>query len=416
MTDISQIKEVPHCYDVERSFLSCLLLDPDLRGQSDLNKDDFYNPQHRKIYASISNLYKKWMSVDVTMLSTEWCDTDYLFDLASDIPSLASFNSYHEVIKQHSIYRHVMKVSKTILAMAQDKKELSNIFNEAKKILDTPTNNDQGVEIFDAIEEYIENIWIVSSSICNYWFEELDKKTNWIGVWELIVVGAGTSTWKTLFAMNIAEQVIRQWHWAALFPLEMTPIAMAKRLAAKLTWVPSNQLDKMDDAKESIKLMINEAKGKEELGTLKIFKKENRYHLIEKRIRREALQNNTKFFIVDHLWLIVEQKRGVTKSDATGYVTWWLKRLAEELWVAILLLSQLNRSWQKDEDMNLSALRWSWDIEQDANVVIFLQKEYDALKIHLAKVRDWETWILYADIDYPLMTVSNIRSDLDPNK
>jgi replicative DNA helicase len=142
----------------------------------------------------------------------------------------------------------------------------------------------------------------------------------------------------------------------------------------------------------------------------KIFKKDNRFEMILQRMRREVIQNKTQVFIVDHLWLIVEHRKGISKTDLIGYITWAFKRLAEELWIAILLLSQLNRSGQWDNEPTLSSLRDSGNIEQDANVVMFLYLPpyWSWMDLILAKVRDWEVWKLDIEYDYKTMNVSKI--------
>jgi len=412
MNSIANIKKLPHNYDIERSFISCLLMTPDLISESKLKQKDFYTAEHRKIYHSIQTLYKKWLSVDITMLASEWCETDVLFDIASEVASPSSFRSYESVIKQKSIYRSVIGITNKLHSLAYDEWEISEIFTQAKNIIDTPTGSeDKGDELLDVITDFVDNIWIVSSKICEYWYPKLDGLTNGIWPGQLIVIGAWPWTGKTMFAMNIADQIIRQQVNVGFFPLEMTKTEVAKRFIAKRWWIPSNLLDSMKDQKDKIIKDISEWMWTWELWSFKIFKKDNRFDAIHQRIRREAIQNDTKVFVVDHLGLIIEQTKGINKNDIIGYMTAEFKKTAEELWVAIILLSQLNRSGQWNNEPTLNSLRDSWNIEQDANVVMLLHKDpfptaEAEVKLTLAKVRDWQVWEVKMKFDYPFMRVT----------
>jgi replicative DNA helicase len=197
----------------------------------------------------------------------------------------------------------------------------------------------------------------------------------------------------------------------AFFPLEMTKTEVAKRFIAKWWGIPSNLLDWMKDQKAKIINDIAKWMWSWELWSFKIFKKDNRFDSIHQRIRREAIQNDTKVFVVDHLWLIIEHTKGVNKNDVIGYMTAEFKKTAEELWVAIILLSQLNRSGQGNNEPTLNSLRDSGNIEQDANVVMLLHKDQfpwaeAIINLSLAKVRDWQVWEVKMKFNYPFMRVT----------
>lgn len=410
MANVADIKELPNSYEVERAYIACLLMNPDLIAESKLSYKDFYIPEHKKIFDAIRSLYKKSLEINIIMLSSEWCDQEKLLEIASELPSLSWFQSYETIIKQDSIFRHIISTANKLQALAYDRWELSEIFTEAKNIVDTPTGWDSWVELLEVVFDYIDNLWVVPDNICNYWYPDLDAMTNGIWAWQLIVIWAWPWTGKTMFAMNIADNITKAWVAVWMFPLEMTQIELAKRFIAKQSWISSNQLESLKNTKEEIINKVTKWLWDWHIGSFKIFKKDNRFDMIMQRIRREVIQNKTQVFIVDHLWLIVENKKWISKSDLIWYITWSFKKLAEELWIAIILLSQLNRSWQWDNEPTLSSLRDSWNIEQDANVVMFMYNPpyIGNMELIVAKVRDWEVGRLDMEYDYKIMNVSKL--------
>ena len=115
-----------------------------------------------------------------------------------------------------------------------------------------------------------------------------------------------------------------------------------------------------------------------------------------------------KVVVIDYLQLIKVSNNKMNKNDMIGLITRELKILAMELGINIILLSQLNRSGQKDEP-TMSNLRDSGNIEQDANVILLMygEKEDNDINLSVAKNRNGQTGRLSLDIDYPTMRVKS---------
>ncbi len=402
MVSLEDIKLPPHNLDAEKWILSGILMDAELLYVCEgiwLIPEDFYHKENSYIFRGIKTLWAARKTIDVLTLADQltkdgvidviWW-TDYLYELSWFLLTSSSADEYAKIVKEKSILRNILKVSQKIIWDVYEQKETFDILQTIeKRIFDLTQNtaSDQVhsiKELLDSrVEDYMEivdNPEKINDKKVMSGYYHMDEMLWWFKPWELLILAARPSMGKTAFAINLLEHAaIQQKKAVAMFSLEMWSEQIVDRILSTASWVSMTKITKWRLESEDFS---NIGEAMEMLSGTKIFiddKGSTTIPQIKSKIRRLKIKEWLDLVIIDYLQLMSWSSTGYSgnRVQEISEISRWLKELARELEIPILALSQLSREVEKrvDKKPQLSDLRESGAIEQDADAVMMLHRE-----------------------------------------
>ncbi len=372
--DISEIKVIWNNRSAEENFLSCIFIDNDILLITTVKNTYFYSKELWDIYKIMVWLYKDKKRIDTITVASLYTNDDLLFDISTKVYSASNWQVFEDEIKNNFYKRMIEDTNNKIKSLLYDNKSISEIQWLAKKILDVVDVWNAGENTTEIFMDIIDNIGKKEQYICQYWYQKLDAVLWWYIEGNLVIVAARPWVWKTAFAIELLQRIVKQGKKPAIYSLEMTNKEIAKRFIANWTNISIRHLDKTEHQQKISDTVINKVWWWFEYIS---HDKIRKYSDIESSIRREVLLNGCDIVFIDHIGLVKWDKFDMkNRNDWIGYVTSWLKELAKELWISIVWLSQLNRSLHGEPE--LENLRDSGNIEQDADIVMMLHREQDS--------------------------------------
>jgi len=403
MVSLEDIKSPPHNIDAEKWSLSGVLMDNDLMYHYDglwLIPEDFYQREHFYIYQACKWLWAARKTIDVVTVADQlhknwFLDTigwnDYLYELSSFLLSTSSCFEYVKMVKEKSILRNILKTSQKIIGDVYEQKDTLVILEDIEKRIFNLTQDNVAEKIHSIteilnkrVEEYMEIVdnpeKINEKKVFSGYFG-LDDLLWWFKPSELLILAARPSMGKTAFALNLlTNMAVNQKKSVALFSLEMGAEQIADRVLSTVSWIPMWKIAKWQLAPEDFTIM---GEAMEVLSDTKIYiddKWSTTIPEIKSKIRRLKIEKGTlDLVIIDYLQLMSGSGSWYSwnRVQEISEISRWLKELARELEMPIMALSQLSREVEKrvDKKPQLSDLRESWAIEQDADAVIMLHRE-----------------------------------------
>ena len=389
----------PQSIDAEASLLGSILLDADalVRVADQITADDFYDQRHGLIYKAILSLFEKRKPVDVLTLSNQLegsadletvGGSSYLTDLTNMVPTAAHAQHYAEIIAQKAIRRRLIKASEAINQISYNgESEVQELLEQAEQALFNVSDQHIKQELtsietilaesFDRLDDLHKDGSSIRGVPTN--FRDLDNMLAGLQKSDLIILAARPSMGKSTFAMNIAHNVAMKSKQSVLvFSLEMSKEQLVDRLLAAEAGVDAwnirtgnlsdHDFEKLGQAMGSLSeapIFIDDTPG---ISVLEMRTK----------ARREQHQRPLGLIIVDYLQLMTgSSSSGDNRVQEISEISRGLKGIARELNVPIIALSQLSRSVENRSPQipQLSDLRESGSIEQDADVVMFLYRE-----------------------------------------
>lgn len=393
-----EIRIPPQNIAAEKSVLGSMLIDEDAIGLAVevLNETWFYDDAHRKIYKAIIDLYNSRKKVDIITLSDNLKSDGFLEDvggiaylstIADFVPTSANVEHYAQIVKEKGILRRLIKNSTQIVTECFSATgKVEEVVDNAEKLIFEIAElkqNQQAYQMKDLIKEGMENLDKLYQRKENITgiasgFEKMDKMTSGLQKSDLIIVAGRPSMGKSALAVSIAENVsIVEGKNVAIFSLEMSKEQLVQRMLCSQARVDAHKVRSgFLSPSDWPKLTAAAAK----LSASKIFIDDTpAISALELRAKARRLKANhgLDLIILDYLQLM----RGSTKSDSRqqeiSEISRSLKALARELSVPFIALSQLSRAVESRQDKRpqLSDLRESGAIEQDADVVVLLMRE-----------------------------------------
>ncbi|MCR4421833.1 MAG: replicative DNA helicase [Exilispira sp.] len=397
MINISKIP--PQSLEAEKATLGCLLLNSELLETSwVLSEDDFSIPAHRFIYRAIQNLIQKNQPVDILTVVEQLKVDDqiekvggatYISQLPELVPTTANYSSYVSIVREFALRRKLIEVANNIIGQSYD----SNI--EIKEIIDKVEQEILKVTAFD----YKENFLILKDIILEILndlemrkktdtiysgiptgYHYLDEITSGFDKGDLIVIAARPSMGKTTFALNLALNMAMDYNkTVGFFSLEMSAKMLGYKIISRIAQIPVNDIRRGNIPISNIQKLVD--------AVSLIFEKKIIFDEAESvtifDIKQSARRLKTKYgldvIFVDYLQLIsppagtkIENRVQIVSDISKG-----LKQLARELGIPVIACAQLSRAPEKRENKRpqLSDLRESGSIEQDADFVGFLYRE-----------------------------------------
>ena len=387
---------LPNSLETEQSLLGSLFISQEACADvfPMIKTEDFYSLAHQKIYQAMLDNYHKDIAIDYITVSKvlevkgeleEVGGLGYITDLTNFVPSAANYKHYARIIQDDSMLRQVIEGCQKVINDAFENVDAGSVLASAEKtIFDIgQTKRTSELEhirkgVTEAID-MMEKLAIDPNANAGVktGFPTLDKFTNGFKSGELIIIAARPGIGKTTLAVNFAvNAALKYGKSVAMFDLEMSSLQVAQRFICSTGRVPMDMV-KGGTKDNNVWATLFETK--------KILENSNIYiddtttitpSEILSKCRKLKAQHGLDMVIVDYLQLMKGEKasKDNNRQQEVAELTRSIKLAARELGVPILLLSQLNRESEKraDRTPQLSDLRESGSIEQDADIVMFI--------------------------------------------
>ena len=391
-------RTLPHSVEAERTVLGGILIDNDgfHEAAEFLDERDFYREAHRKIFGRMVALMERGQAIDLVTLKEELTragdldasgGSNYLAGLVDGVPRATNVLFYARIVKDKSVLRSLIGAANQIsLAAYEQPEETSEVLDEAEKAIFEIAEGalhsgfepvgDVVKRTFKTIDELSEKRELVTGIPTG--FVEFDEITSGLQRSDLILVAARPAMGKTSFCMNITQYIgLEKGKTVGVFSLEMSKEQLVLRMLCGEARVDMHKLRSgFLSEKDWAKLI----KGVADLSQTKIFIDDTPgLSVMEMRAkaRRLKLEHQLDLVIVDYLQLMQGRGRFDNRTQEIGSISRALKGLAKELDVPVMALSQLSRAPESRTDRRpqLSDLRESGALEQDADLVVFIYRE-----------------------------------------
>jgi replicative DNA helicase len=402
-TDYSLERGLPVSMEAERSILGAVLLDNSLYDQAaeHLTPDDFSLDAHRRIYSRMRDLQESGRPVDMITLVEELDrrkeveaigGVAYLSSLIDGVPERPSIEHYVRIVRDKALLRGLINAAQNAIAEAiEHSDEAEEVLGRAEEAIFRLSEGRIGQTFmnipdiirssFGSLEELYKRGQEITGLATHYTL--LDKLTSGLQPSDLIIIAARPSMGKTAFAMNIAENAaVLDGKVVGVFSLEMSREALLMRMLASHAQVDSRKLRQGSLYKDDLRKLT---RATENLSRSKLYIDDSPSISVSEmraKARRLKQTEGLDLLIVDYLQLMsavpVGGKRFENRTQEVSAISRGLKALAKELKVPVVALSQLSRAPESrggDHRPQLSDLRESGSIEQDADVVAFIFRE-----------------------------------------
>ena len=401
-TDYNIASSLPANVEAERSILGAILLDNLAYNQAaeHLRPDDFSLDSHRRIYSRMVDLAESSRPIDMITLIEELerrkeleaiGDVGYVSGLVDGVPDRPSIEHYIRIVRDKALLRGLIHAANAAIAKAADQSDpAEDILNEAEATIFQLSEKRIG-RGFIGVQEIIKELGGIDALLqrgqritgLETYYSELDEKTSGLQPSDLVILAARPSMGKTSFAMNIAENAaIHGSKVVGVFSLEMSKEALLQRMLCSVARVDAHKFrtgSLWQDDTRKIQQAI------EQLAHAPIFVDDTPgISISEMRAKARRLvqsQGKLDLLIVDYLQLMSGGggRRYENRTQEVSAISRGLKGLAKELRVPVIALSQLSRAPETrgsgDHRPQLSDLRESGSIEQDADLVMFIFRE-----------------------------------------
>ncbi|MCC5896046.1 MAG: replicative DNA helicase [Alkalibacterium sp.] len=388
----------PQNIEAEQSVLGSILLDPEalIPAMEFVEANDFYRRAHQLIFQIMMELNERNEAIDVVTIANsletkslleDVGGTPYLAEIAGIVPTSANVEYYSKIVEERSILRKLIQTATDIASKGyQEADNVPNLLDEAERsILEVSEKRSRSgfVSIESVLRHTINNIDDLFQNDdditgISTGYKMLDQMTAGLHEDELIILAARPGVGKTAFALNVAQNIgTKTDENVAIFSLEMGAEQLVNRmLCAEGTINASNLRTGQLTEEEFEKLFV--AMGS--LSKANIYIDDTpgiRTAEIRAKCRRlKQEKGDLGLIVIDYLQLI-EGTGKESRQQEVSEISRQLKKLAKELSVPVIALSQLSRSVEQRQDKRpiLSDLRESGSIEQDADIVAFLYRE-----------------------------------------
>lgn len=393
---MASIKILPNNEEAESSVLGAILIDKDAIGTVTqiITSKDFYSDINGIIFDSMLSLYEARKPIDILTLTSHLkknknipkIDSSYLADLVEGVPTAANVEHYAILIKEASTKRSLIKIGTELAELGfNEEKEVNELIDKAES------------SIFSVSQGYTSKTFIpIKEALAGSFdridelhkkgkglrgiqtgFTDLDNLLSGMQASNLLILAARPGQGKTAMVVNIAQHVaVSENQGVGIFSLEMSQEELVDRFLVGQSDVDAWRL-KTGRLSESDFTKLSQAMG--ELADAPIYIDDTPgISMTEMRTkaRRLQMEHNIEFLIVDYLQLADPGRRYDNRVQEVSIISQSLKKLARELKIPVLAVSQLSRAVEHrgEKKPQLADLRESGSIEQDADVVMFIYR------------------------------------------
>ncbi|NEG69857.1 replicative DNA helicase [Bifidobacterium choloepi] len=388
----------PHDDNAEMAVLGGMLMSKDAIGEVTqmIEVSDFYQPKHQTIYESIIDMFSKSQPVDAVLVANRLADegnlekvggTDYLQSLLSSVPTAANATYYAEIVHQRAILRQVIAAGTKIaqLGYSAEGAQAEDIVNLAQSEvyeMGAGRVRQDYSPIQSVVEEALEQIDKIQKGELQKGvptgFRDIDEVTQGLQPGQMIVVAGRPAMGKSTLGIDFARAAaLHHGMTSVVFSLEMSKVELAQRIISAETNIPLAAMRHAEDITIERWDTLNKFFTKLENAPLFIDDSPNMSLMeIRAKCRRLKQTNDLKLVVIDYLQLMSSGKQEESREKEVSGFSRALKLLAKELEVPVVALSQLNRNseMRNDKKPQLSDLRESGSIEQDADVVFLVHR------------------------------------------
>lgn len=416
-TTAREAKIPPHSHEAEQAVLGGVMIDNSRweEVQERLQSEDFFHPHHKTIFETMADLARRDVPFDVITLSESLKSADrlsgaggeaYLFELASNTPSVANLSAYITIVSERALLRRLISIANDIAdsAFNTEGREGVALLDEAEsKIFQIAERKRRGsypedvqtvmAKSFERLQQLREAGQGITGLPTGY--VDFDRMTSGLQSGELIIIAGRPSMGKTTFAMNIAEYAaLKASKPILIFSMEMPTESLGLRLFSSLARIDQHKIrtGKLSDedwmrVTSVVRMMsTNSSLFIDDTPALSPVELRARARRIAKQ------QGDLGLIVIDYLQLMRVPGFNENRVGEISEISRSLKALAKELRVPIIALSQLNRSLEQrpKKEPVMSDLRESGAIEQDADVIAFIYRDEvynkDSLEKGIAKI------------------------------
>jgi replicative DNA helicase len=409
MSAVQSIAVPPHNLEAEKSVLGAILLDErhlhSLLVEQHLRPEHFYREQHGAVYAAMMQLYENDRKIDHLTVAESLRQRGKLEEvggpaaideLAGWVPAAGHAREYGQIVRDNAQLRALLTTSYEIQAsvMAREAAPRDLVERAERSVLEVAHDDRQKkfrpiAEVLDEETDKLHRLSTLKTPLTGTpsGFKDLDEMTGGFQPGNLIIVAARPSMGKSALVANIAENAVlgvghpeHRPSAVALFSLEMSESELAQRFVASQARIRGEELRKGRVAENrwpkilaacgrlsEAPLWIDDSS---DTGVLEVRAKARRLH--------HQLEDGLSLIIIDYLQLMRHEGRVESRVEQVGQISRGLKGLARELNVPVIALSQLSRAVEQrggEKRPILSDLRESGQIEQDADLVMFIYRE-----------------------------------------
>lgn len=402
IADLINEKGLPHSLEAERCVLGAIILENEALYQvlDSLSPDDFYSESHKILYQTCVNRITLGQGVDLVLLKDAMAaagDLDliggvtYVASLIDAVPTARNIAHYAQIVKQKAIARGLILAGYEIIdEVYKQDKEPEEILEDAQGKLFGITDKtlasrrgfktlrETGPETWERVEQIAENKGRLTGLLSGY--VDLDNLTLGFHPGQLIIIAGRPSMGKTAFALNIAENVsvtMDAEKSTGIFSIEMSAGEINMRLLSSVARVNSLRIRNGSCDKGEWERMFS---AMNRLASARISIDDSSRltpNDVLARGRRLKAERGLDLLIVDYLQLMTAKGKFDNRQQEITTISRMLKETAKELQVPIIALSQLHREPERraNKQPQLSDLRESGAIEQDADVVLFIYRD-----------------------------------------
>lgn len=398
----SQVERImPQDIDAEKAVLAAMLLGSDAEvvegAMMKLSADEFYRPAHRKIFEAMEELYNRGVPIDQLSLADRLKSRGeldaiggkaYIVELGNNMYALANWSHHADIVKREAMLRSLIGASVRITALGYDAPDdLDEVVETSEKLLFDVTNRRVSTnfkKIDSLVVETFNELQELASTKTKYrgvrtGFNDLDDLFGGLRGGDLVILAARPSVGKTALALNIASRAAQLGTSVAFFSLEMSANQLIQRILSTETRVNSKKMQTGQMTAQDWTELVSVS---DRLSKLNLWVDDTpSASILEVRAKaRRQLRHvepNKGLIIVDYLQLMQPQnQRTESRQVEIAEISRGLKILAKEMDMPIIALSQLSRAVESRQGKRpiLSDLRESGAIEQDADIVMFLDR------------------------------------------
>lgn len=400
MPEVNSINSVglPYSHEAEQAVLGSILIDPDCMEDvvNIVKPDYFFLSAHRVIFSSMMTMYSgSKAKIDPVVIADVLVKEglydvaggrEYLIALRDSVPSTANVETYAKIVEEKYLLRTLITTSQEIIESATSGEVDANLLlNSAEqKIYDIRQGRDTSgpKKVSDVIVNGVyDRLYKLTGEDKDQYkaipsgFGMLDKYITGLNKSDFILIGARPAMGKTSFALNLAQNVtMMAKKKCVFFSLEMTKEQLAERLLSARAGVPSNKL-RTGELTDDEWVRLGNAAG--DYDDVELYLDDTASITVPEIKSRVRRLKNVDIILIDYLGLIQSATRKENRVQEVSEITRNLKMLAKELNIPVVCCAQLSRGTEgrgKSHKPQLSDLRESGSIEQDADIVMFLYR------------------------------------------
>jgi replicative DNA helicase len=411
--DYGPNRSAPHAIEAEEAVLGCVLINPEAYFEVApiLRPDDFYLHKHRWIWDAFVGLHDQRLPIDIITVAEELerhnqlgevGGSAYLTRLINAVPTSLHAEAYARLVEQESLRRRLLEAATDVAKLAYEEgRDIGQVVNDAEAAIFAVSErrlNKELSPIKEAISEYYDRI--------KYLFEhqdemlgvptgfiDLDKLLGGLQQSDLLIIAGRPGSGKTGLMLNVAKNAALTYRkHVAVFSLEMSNDQLVQRLISQETGIDSQRLRLADIHDHEWPLFVQAANV---LSDAPIFLDDTPAltpNQLRSKCRRLDQEYGLDLIIVDYLQLMQGEGRNENRVQEVSTISRGLKQLARELNVPVLAGAQLSRAVEQRQDKRpvLSDLRESGSLEQDSDIVMFIDRpdmyEKDTGKTNIATI------------------------------